>query len=57
MYSKLSAASECIDDIVHETSGSSRSYTFDINDGTVDIDSVDDRFILSYSLVEPDFQI
>jgi len=52
VYSTLSAASECIDDIVHETSGSSRSYTFEANDGTVDIDNVGDRFILSYSLVE-----
>lgn len=48
-YSKLSAASNAIENVIHETSGSSRTYTFDVGRGTVSI-TKGDRFIVSYSL-------
>lgn len=54
-YSKLSAASESIRDIIHDPVGSRRSYTFSINDGLATIDPVGGRFVVIYSL-EKDFE-
>lgn len=50
LYNQFSVASDSIQDMVQREVGTSRQYKVDVEQGSISIDSVGDRFVVSYSL-------